>query len=661
MEAINQLWEAMEESVEIQLIHKGFAKERDLQKLISQVKTHVCKLQSKISARLKFSKLQQRADEPASKWETRLQGEAEHCGFWVEGKCDDCDSKVTLSYKESEVLNQLLVGLHESDWRVKLLQMDDKAMTVEKIVKILSKFESGRETNDDIDNKGNIAKVSGHQQAKNAAKPNYKSEEKKPDAVKDKKPCKACGAMGHGPKKADRAANCKAYNAKCDRCGRLGHFTNLCLTKEANIGKANAMTEDTDDGEIGLFYMFSVDEIDEDSIEAKMLNSQGQFCRMTPMEHHEMINGKWTKTKLEEHGTVKVRMTPYIEGYEELMIDPLEFESEEDAVGDTGAMMCVAGTDIMENLGVNEEELIAVKMNIKVADNRKTKVRGAILTNLTGCNKRTKEKRGSSQVLYIMEGVKGLYLSKQCARDLGLVSPQFPTIADEKTGRHVNNSKWVDNSISTFNSNLKSKAQVKCNVNSVVKHDNQVVEMTTKLEPEEEDDRDSEMGTNVFAEIADRKSGDIETCEKMRKYCTKYKYEGPRYHCGCPVRQLPPEVPSSLPFEPTEENIVKMEEWIFKQYLSSSFNVCEQQPLPMISSSPPVKLIVEENAVPVACTKASSIPINWLEKIKEELDKDVRLGVIAPVPENIPVTWCSRMGIVPKKSGEPRRVIDFGL
>ena len=78
-----------------------------------------------------------------------------------------------------------------------------------------------------------------------------------------------------------------------------------------------------------------------------------------------------------------------------------------------------------------------------------------------------------------------------------------------------------------------------------------------------------------------------------------------------------------------------------------------------MDSAPPVKLLIEDNSTPVAVTKATPIPINWLPTIKAELDKDVRLGVIEPVPENTPVTWCSRMGIVPKKSRDPRRVIDF--
>ena len=63
----------------------------------------------------------------------------------------------------------------------------------------------------------------------------------------------------------------------------------------------------------------------------------------------------------------------------------------------------------------------------------------------------------------------------------------------------------------------------------------------------------------------------VNTCNKMKKY--SHLYSGPRYHCGCPIRTLPPEIPDVLPFDPIEENIGKMEEWIFSRYLSSSFNV----------------------------------------------------------------------------------------
>ena len=46
-------------------------------------------------------------------------------------------------------------------------------------------------------------------------------------------------------------------------------------------------------------------------------------------------------------------------------------------------------------------------------------------------------------------------------------------------------------------------------------------------------------------------------------------------------------------------------------------------------------------------------------KVKEDLDKDVHIGIIEPVLINTPTCWCSRMVIVPKSSGELRRMVDF--
>ena len=48
-----------------------------------------------------------------------------------------------------------------------------------------------------------------------------------------------------------------------------------------------------------------------------------------------------------------------------------------------------------------------------------------------------------------------------------------------------------------------------------------------------------------------------------------------------------------------------------------------------------------------------------MEKVKEDLDQDVHLGIIEPIPINTPTSWCSRMVIFPKSSGEPRRTVDF--
>ena len=47
-----------------------------------------------------------------------------------------------------------------------------------------------------------------------------------------------------------------------------------------------------------------------------------------------------------------------------------------------------------------------------------------------------------------------------------------------------------------------------------------------------------------------------------------------------------------------------------------------------------------------------SVPLHWQEDVKANLDRDVRLGVLEPVPTREPVTWCHRMVICAKKNGK---------
>ena len=128
--------------------------------------------------------------------------------------------------------------------------------------------------------------------------------------------------------------------------------------------------------------------------------------------------------------------------------------------------------------------------------------------------------------------------------------------------------------------------------------------------------------------------------------------------CKCPRRQAPPPPPTRLPFTASEDNSVKLEKWLLEYYGSSTFNVCEHQPLPMMSG-PPMQLMVDSSARPVAHHTPIPFPIHWQDDVKAGLDQDVRLGVTEPVPIGTPVTWCHKMVVCAKKSGKPIRTVDF--
>ena len=53
-----------------------------------------------------------------------------------------------------------------------------------------------------------------------------------------------------------------------------------------------------------------------------------------------------------------------------------------------------------------------------------------------------------------------------------------------------------------------------------------------------------------------------------------------RNTCSCPSRTMPLPLPTPVPLPPTDNNRGNLEDWTRDYYKSSTFNVCEHQPLP---------------------------------------------------------------------------------
>ncbi len=74
---------------------------------------------------------------------------------------------------------------------------------------------------------------------------------------------------------------------------------------------------------------------------------------------------------------------------------------------------------------------------------------------------------------------------------------------------------------------------------------------------------------------------------------------------------------------------------------------------------PPLQLMVDHNAKPVAAHNPRASTHHCQNDVKAGLDRDVRLGVLEPVPVGEPVKWCHRMIICAKKDCRPRRTVDM--
>ena len=78
-----------------------------------------------------------------------------------------------------------------------------------------------------------------------------------------------------------------------------------------------------------------------------------------------------------------------------------------------------------------------------------------------------------------------------------------------------------------------------------------------------------------------------------------------------------------------------------------------------MTGQPPLRIHLKEDVDPVAIHRPATIPAHWADQVRKDLEQDIALGVLERVPANTPTTWLSRMHVVGKKNGEPRRVLDL--
>ena len=127
----------------------------------------------------------------------------------------------------------------------------------------------------------------------------------------------------------------------------------------------------------------------------------------------------------------------------------------------------------------------------------------------------------------------------------------------------------------------------------------------------------------------------------------------------CVERGPTPPRPVELPFEPTKENIPKFEQYFLDTFKESAFNTCTHQRLQGMTGVPMKTVQKKEGCNHPAVYTPIPVPFHWKKKVKADLDRDVRLGIIERVPQGETTQFCSRKVIVPKANGNPRRTVDF--
>ena len=106
-------------------------------------------------------------------------------------------------------------------------------------------------------------------------------------------------------------------------------------------------------------------------------------------------------------------------------------------------------------------------------------------------------------------------------------------------------------------------------------------------------------------------------------------------------RSPTPDRPSTIPFEPIPENRERLERWFVETFAGSAFNTCTHQPLQGMTGVP-MKTVKKRPGTdhPKAYTPIP-VAFHFKKQVKKDLDRDVRLGIIEPVPQGEVGEWCS--------------------
>ena len=151
----------------------------------------------------------QNQDENVRHFLSRLKGVASYCNFQTK-----CECGKFVSYADSITQFKLVAGLVDEEIKEDVLSAGDK--TLEETVKIVEAKESAKRAKSSLtqnSSQSSINKVSG---------------ENKND-IKNMKECKYCGRQNHKSSYEERKNSCPAFDKKCDKCGRVGHFKKKCL------------------------------------------------------------------------------------------------------------------------------------------------------------------------------------------------------------------------------------------------------------------------------------------------------------------------------------------------------------------------------------------------------------------------------------------------
>ena len=259
------------------------------------------------------------------------------------------ECKDTTSYTVKMLYFQMIRGLVNPDIQEKVMsRAADKGgtLTLKEAVEPVTSMEMARRDQSTLTSSGGIHRQGAVTQQGAGAPLGGKK-------------CYGCGSSSHLAKDP----KCKAIEAVCKFCSKVGHFDSVCQQKKkgrkgAKVNEVKDAKEEEKSGDSGAVSRLS-----------PISSSDGHFFFTTPsvlgmgVSHHtrDRTTGVWRKSRVKPHPKLRVRVEVDTEAYTDrghpVPRGPCQAR-EIVALADTGAQMVVLSRSVARSLGVRDSELL---------------------------------------------------------------------------------------------------------------------------------------------------------------------------------------------------------------------------------------------------------------------------------------------------------------
>ena len=345
-EYVVQLLECCDEDLRRDLTRThGSLTDKPKDEVFTAIKNLAVREENKMVARVALQNMRQGRDEAIRSYAARLRGQANICDFAM--KCSHCNHEV--NYMDEMIRDALMRGLADEDIQLSLLGDSNQDPSLTEVLKFVEAKESGKRS------AAQLIDSHGIESARTSYRKNNQKASRE-NKIDQNEICSYCGKTGHGQKATPviRKKSCDAYGHTCSHCKKRHHLEELCRSRSNAKPGYQASTED-DQGAV-FDTLCTIDASD-----------KGAACNLI-LEHHiyNSLTDTWVKSASKRQPFIKVivgiRQDDYTALGHRLPVVPKSVTAF--GMADTGCQSCLAGVNLLKQLGLTKAQLVPVTMKM---------------------------------------------------------------------------------------------------------------------------------------------------------------------------------------------------------------------------------------------------------------------------------------------------------